>query len=83
MRQPLILNGSANIQLTISYTFNIVDFCIIRIRDDCPVFNPVKQLELYSEDDTAHHLGLRMIASMAKEFKYTNIMKLNNLLIKV
>ena len=59
------------------------DLYIIRIRDDCPVFDPVKQLELFSEEDPAHHLGLRMTASMAKEFKYTNIMKLNNLLIKV
>ena len=56
---------------------------LIRIRDDCLVFDPVKQLSLYSSQDPAHHMGLRMIINTAKEVQYTCIMKLNNLLIKV
>ena len=44
---------------------------IIRIRDDCPIFDPVKQLELFSEEDLSHHLGLRMTANISKELQYT------------
>ncbi|MBR6007208.1 MAG: ATP-binding protein, partial [Clostridia bacterium] len=35
------------------------DEYILRIRDDCIIFDPVKQLELYSDDEPAHHMGLR------------------------
>ena len=56
---------------------------IIRIRDDCLIFDPVKQLELYSDDDPTHHIGLRMIIGTAMVVRYTNILKLNNLFIRV
>ena len=59
------------------------DLYIVRIRDDCPIFDPLKQLELYSDEDPTRHMGLRMTAKLAKEIKYTNILKMNNLLIKV
>lgn len=59
------------------------DDYILRIRDDCFIFDPQKQLELYSEDDPMHHLGLRMIVGTAKEFQYTCVLKLNNLRVRV
>ena len=55
---------------------------ILRIRDDCLIFDPVKQLELYSDADPAHHMGLRMIMATADSVQYTSILKLNNLLIR-
>ena len=59
------------------------DEYILRIRDDCIIFDPVKQLELYSDDEPAHHLGLRMIIGMAKQVRHTSVLKLNNLLVRV
>ena len=56
---------------------------IIRIRDDCLIFDPVSQLKLYSDDDTAHHIGLRMIIRTAKNVRYTSFLRLNNLFIKI
>lgn len=56
---------------------------IVRIRDDCLIFDPVKQVQLFSPDDKIHHIGLRMITSAAKEVRYTCVLKLNNLLIRV
>jgi anti-sigma regulatory factor (Ser/Thr protein kinase) len=56
---------------------------IIRIRDDCPIFDPIKQLELYSDEDRTRHIGLRMTAHAAEQFQYTGILKLNNLVIKL
>jgi Na+-driven multidrug efflux pump/anti-sigma regulatory factor (Ser/Thr protein kinase) len=56
---------------------------ILRIRDDCPIFDPVKQLSLLSDSDPSHHIGLRMIINTAKEIDYVCILKLNNLLVIV
>lgn len=56
---------------------------ILRIRDDCYIFDPKKQLELYSDDDPIHHLGLKIIIATAKEFQYTCILKLNNLYVRI
>ena len=56
---------------------------IVRIRDDCFFFDPVKRLELFSPEDPANHVGLRMIINTAKYIQYTCILKLNNLVIRV
>ena len=59
------------------------DDYIIRMRDNCPLFDPKKQLELFSKEDLTKHMGLRMAFSMAKDIQYTSILKLNNLVIKM
>lgn len=59
------------------------DDYIIRIRDDCRAFNPLKQLELTDESDPVSNIGIRMISRMAKSFDYVNTMKINNLIIRV
>ena len=56
---------------------------IVRMRDNCLLFNPKKQLELFSDEDITRHIGLRMAFSMAKDVQYTSILKLNNLVIKI
>lgn len=56
---------------------------IIRIRDDCRVFNPLKQLEVTDEHDPVSNIGIRMVSKMAKSFDYVNTMKINNLIIRV
>lgn len=56
---------------------------IIRIRDDCKSFNPLKQLELTDESDPFSNIGIRMVSKMAKNFEYVNTMKINNLIIRM
>lgn len=56
---------------------------ILRIRDDCKAFNPLKQLELTDKNDPFSNIGIRMISKMAKSFDYVNTMKINNLIIRV
>ena len=56
---------------------------IVRIRDDCLIFDPVKQLELYSDKVPMHHIGLRLVIGMAKDVQYTAALKLNNLVVRV
>lgn len=59
------------------------DQYIVRIRDDCPIFDPAKQIKLFSTEDPSHHMGLRLMFKMAHEVKYNCILKLNNLVIRV
>ncbi|MBE8952641.1 MAG: ATP-binding protein [Quinella sp. 1Q7] len=56
---------------------------ILRLRDDCRPFNPKKWAELYNPDDPFSHIGIRLVRKMATEFDYVNVLKLNNLLIKL
>ena len=56
---------------------------VLRIRDDCFIFDPVGQLTMYSDADKLNHIGLRMTIRIAKEVRYTSILKLNNLLVRV
>ena len=56
---------------------------IIRIRDDCRAFNPKKWYEIYNSEDPTAHIGIRLVNKMAYEFNYINVLKLNNLIIKI
>ncbi len=59
------------------------DEYILRIRDNCEIFDPVKQLQLYSADSPVHHIGLRLAMSSARDVQYTTILKLNNLVLRI
>ncbi len=56
---------------------------IIRLRDDCRPFDPKKQVELYNSEDPTAHIGIRLCRKIATEFNYINVLKLNNLIIKI
>ena len=55
----------------------------VRFRDDCLIFDPVKQLTLYTNKEKVDHIGLRMTIGIAKDVQYTSVLKLNNLLLKL
>ena len=56
---------------------------IIRLRDDCRPFDPKKQVELYNPEDPAAHIGIRLVRKIATTFDYVNVLKLNNLIVKI
>ena len=55
----------------------------VRFRNDCLIFDPVKQVRLLSEEDPTYHIGLRMIAGIAKDIRYTCVLKLNNIFVRL
>ena len=59
------------------------DEYILRVRDDCEIFDPVKQLQLYDSKVPLHHIGLRMAIGSARDVQYAAILKLNNLVLRV
>ena len=52
---------------------------LLRIRDNCMGFDPVKYLELHEDDDPAAHIGIKMVMKLVKEANYVNSLGLNNL----
>ena len=55
------------------------DSRVIRIRDNCVNFDPIKYLELHSDDDPTAHIGIRMVMKMVRSANYVNSLGLNNL----
>lgn len=55
----------------------------VRFRNDCLIFDPLKQIRLLSDEDPTCHIGLRMIAGLARDIRYTCVLKLNNILVKI
>ena len=54
---------------------------MLRIRDNCRNFDPVKYLELHQSDDPVAHIGIKMVMKLVKDAKYETSLGLNNLLI--
>ena len=59
------------------------DHVIIRIRDNCRSFDPKKWEEIHNPDDPTAHIGIRLVHKIATDFEYVNVLKLNNLHIKL
>lgn len=53
----------------------------IRIRDDCRMFDPVLYLEQFTQEDPVKNVGIKMIAKIAREMKYEQLLGLNYLMI--
>ena len=61
------------------------DELIVRIRDNCVGFDPVKYYEMAKpdDDDPTKHIGIRMVFNMTKDVRYVNSLGLNCLTMKI
>lgn len=61
------------------------DELIIRIRDNCVGFDPVKYYQMTKPDmdDPTKHIGIRMVFKMTRDVKYVNSLGLNCLTMKI
>ena len=56
---------------------------MIRIRDNCNHFDPLRYMELHKSEDGVSHLGIRMVMGMTKDATYINTLGLNNLSLRL
>lgn len=56
---------------------------VLRVRDDCPLFDPVHYMENFEITSPEAHIGIRIVNGMAKRMEYVNTLKMNNLLIEI
>ena len=54
------------------------DMWVLRFRDDCTAFDPVR----YVPPPDESHLGIRIVLAMARDVRYTSSLNLNNLMIQ-
>lgn len=54
---------------------------LLRIKDDCPPFNPGEWMDLVQPRDPAGNIGIRMVYRLAQEVNYQNLLGLNVLTI--
>ena len=56
----------------------------ISIRDDCAPFSPVEWNRIHNNDeDRISYIGIRMVAAIAEEMRYVNVMDMNSLYITI
>lgn len=56
---------------------------MIRIRDNCLHFDPLRYLDLHKTDDPTAHIGIRMVMKTVKNANYVNSLGLNNLTLEM
>ena len=59
------------------------DDLILRIKDDCIPFDPLKMKDILDPADPMKNVGIRMVHKMAKNMDYQNILGLNVLTIRI
>ena len=59
------------------------DGVILRIKDDCVLFNPSERMQMANGDDVLKNIGIRMVFGIASDVKYQNILGLNVLTIRI
>ena len=59
------------------------DHLVLRLKDDCPAFDPKEMAQLSSEDGGMDNLGIRMVYDIADDVNYQNMLGLNVLTITI
>ena len=54
----------------------------IRFRDNCHAFSPKDFFDNNSSEDSFEHIGIKLVFSNAIDIRYTNVLQLNNLMVK-
>ena len=55
----------------------------IRIRDNCPEFDPRKRMEMFHPESPEQNIGIRLTAGLARQIDYYNNAGINTLLMKI
>ena len=56
---------------------------ILRIRDNCPQFDPLTRAGILDSEDRAANVGIRIVLGVAREVHYQNLLGMNVLTIRV
>ena len=59
------------------------DKVILRIKDDCIPFDPKERSRVFSPDDPAKNMGIRMIYKIMEDIEYRNTLGLNILTVRI
>ena len=71
-------------ELCVSYKKDKNNDIVLRLRDDCSLYNIEERANhLYVNDDPAANAALKLTYKYAKQVKYSNLLKTNNLVVTI
>ena len=53
------------------------DDLILRVKDDCPAFDPAERRSIMDPEDKTRNIGIRIVYGAAKDIQYQNMFGLN------
>ena len=56
---------------------------LIRLKDNCRLFNPKEVQDLFDPEDVTHNVGLRLVSKIAESMSYNNALGINVLTITI
>lgn len=59
------------------------DDLILRIKDDCVPFDPASRKKLADNEDITKNIGIRLVFKISKDVRYSNILGMNVLTIRI
>ena len=59
------------------------DDVILRIRDNCMMFDPLTRAGILDSEDRAANIGIRIVLGVAQDVHYQNLLGLNVLTMRV
>ena len=59
------------------------DGLLLRMKDNCRIFNPKEVQDLFTPEDVTHNIGLRLVSGIAESMSYNNALGINVLTITI
>ena len=59
------------------------DSWVLRLRDNCRAFDPVKWIKLNESDDPTVNMGIKLVCGMAKDVTYVSTLDLNIITLRI
>ena len=84
MAGNVIAHGSDRLgKSTVEIRLVAEDTLVIRLRDNCSIFDPKQRIGQFDPEDPAKNAGIRMIGRLADKMDYHNDAGINTLLIRI
>ena len=86
MAGNVILHGFTKDRKPHSLSIRVVhsgNTVILRLRDDCPAFDPSEHVKVMEPEESFKNFGIRLVYSIAEDVRYQNLLGLNVLTIRI
>ena len=86
MAGNVVLHGFTKDRKTHSLELRVVhsgDAVILRLRDDCPPFDPTGHSKIMEADESFKNVGIRLVFRIADDVRYQNLLGLNVLTMRI
>ena len=62
---------------------HVDDGWVLRLRDNCRAFDPLKWIQLNESDDPSVNMGIKLVCGMARDVTYVSTLDLNIITLRI